>query len=1437
MGHNAGRFPSPSSVRHRFVREHVDERHPVNVRPKAQYSSPQSPNARFSSRDDVTNRHSPDSRRYSGNHQNWARNAGSPHTPRERPEYGTNVQAIERNGSVGGTIDFDGLRDVPTGPRSSISAPRAPKRGDETVAPCISISLQYIPNLPNLKGHLKGMLGKLRPNTIDIDEYGWNLIYEDSPAGLEKLTRCFERFHKQLFFSEYELCMQCYPNGKQPRPQHDKDHHSSSGANGSSALYTQPQCPDSTATSKSAGFNGRQITYPEPFKSLDTNIDSMLSISGEADVFTSAPNHGLPDSLSGPLSDAMQDREAPPTGTNTSLLSLRSDRDETGSLASGVTRSDSSRVKRNKCHRCKGEAVPGGSILVRCSTCPRQYHRRCHQDPAIPAHLADTHDWSCAPCVKKGRAGKRPPEDDMSTSLSKPEELVPDTNSVSKDASDEQQNLPSIDRDSTAMKAGDVSNEQLQLLRSDSKSPQNEAERECDMTTKAKSGAVDEHAKLSDADDLVAKSFAAVEAQAQAKARLQKPGKLKMTRTKLPPKPPSVPTQQSQSEVRTDQQSSATTNLPATASTDTANKEANINEVFARNSVADLRALAHERHQTAIKNGADGKFVSEEQQFRRNASDNTVRSPFADQSSNEAHVPQQRSTMRPGTAAPAIVKHAAEREIPESPDEVRHGEPSLANPAVNPKILAMARLPTEIAFIPSAKRTSNMRPKQDEKSPALMRPRAPSALLQCETCQKPIPPGPTGKNKLCSGCKRDAAAAAVPEGLADAKSTPQVSVTPLHASIAPVANMGTSPQVVIAPTDLGFRSAEVIENVQERQGAPVLGDKIVRLACETCRKRHTRCTHNEPVNETTTLPSVDQQVNNTTGSGKAMPGPIDDDEKDDTRARRAKHPAPRKDLVHNQSAAEHLGELQFTSAVQTLLRGEPSMKEERILHLKQILGKNVLTRTDASLLTTELIEAERLSYIEEKVGHSFKRPKHSRLRLVAMALGSTVTRRMQAKDIMGWIADTIPKYTKGKGNWESRISSELSQGRLVKSGFGYWREEDWKDGDGGKPKAKWYQLLPEKEDDMWTWCPVLNKPLPPLSDLDDTGKPVIRRGPAQAQASTAASTSTPVTPRSSTNETVRIYCGSFVQGEDGKHTNAASIEAAGDDSLETDKSMVEDLQQVPQGQKRKHQEPLNTTDMFTPEKNEASSSDDEPLSAAAAKRRRTETLSQDRTKVSLVQQITPANREIQDQEMSDLGVSNSNSGKRDHRVNADSGSVIEAAATSLERTKSALVTLYLNGGRKPSIARPLDHYLPPKREQLATSLYDEWPEFRQHALDEHDKLAEIRQRPRKKKVFGRPASSAHVRAQEKSADHAIIPLHASPEKRSRATMADPWPDEPYPWENPDADLTRKEYKSLEEFFDFTGNMIPIISEGQLAYRDGTRTDDGRLPRAREIFKP
>jgi hypothetical protein len=190
LPHSTGRFPSPGSVRHKFVREDAEERrHTYDARSNFQQSSPQSPNARYGTRDNASYSRSPDLRRHSDNYQNWARNAGSPNTPREPLAQRLDVSTTERTRSLGGTIDYHGLRDVPTGPRSKArdfnarSPPRPPKkdfiprspprskkkdfiprspfkpkkRDFITQSPCIFISFDYLPDLPRMIKHLYGM--------------------------------------------------------------------------------------------------------------------------------------------------------------------------------------------------------------------------------------------------------------------------------------------------------------------------------------------------------------------------------------------------------------------------------------------------------------------------------------------------------------------------------------------------------------------------------------------------------------------------------------------------------------------------------------------------------------------------------------------------------------------------------------------------------------------------------------------------------------------------------------------------------------------------------------------------------------------------------------------------------------------------------------------------------------------------------------------------------------------------------------------------------------------------------------------------------------------------------------------------------------------------------------------------------------------------------
>jgi hypothetical protein len=1412
----------------------------------AQRASPRSPNVRFGSRSDVYQQQSPASRRASDNYANWSRNAGSPNTPREGTVYRPNDYTLERTHSVGTKIDFSGLRDVPTGPRRSISEINTPCIS-EINAPCIFISVRYMPKEQSMMRHLNRMLGNLRPDDIVIDDDGWNLIYDDSPAGHKRLTRCHERFHRELLFNQYELFMQCFPNGKPPRPRHGVDFLVKGRADRSSGFFHSPhQHLSDMPPTKFAGFEGPQTAHPKPIKSLGTRDVVPSSTPVETSAHALTTSQALSRDFFGHSSEGPHPHEHVLTGLNASQLSLRSDRDETGSIASGVTPSDSSRtVKRDKCHRCSGDAPPGASKLVRCSTCPRQYHRRCHQDPVIPAHLVDDHTWRCARCVKKGRTQKETPKLDTSKTSSKLEQSTRKADDLLGRSNHEEQAEQSSGHAPVAMETNDAPNVEAEVFRSDSKSPQNESDSHAEMKSNAKPCATEDDPLLSDADALVAQSFAAAEDQPHSKARPQKPGKLKITRTKLTPKPPHTETRQPQREKTVDQDATPMADSPAVQSSNHVEPA----EPVARNSVADLRALAHDRHQMAIKSGTEGHFVSEEQRVRHVSSSDTARSSLAQQSSNECRLPQQPEKSAISSIPPSSSKHTSEREIPESPDEVRRGGLARETMASDPRLLA--RLNSAVSQ-PHTERASAASPMQTEKPSA--GPRGPSAVDRCSMCEKKIPQGPSRGNKLCSGCRKKVAAAAEAKSV-EAKIAPLTSASPVHKSVVPVANMGACPQKTSGRADLGDHGIENAVNDQNKGATPQPNDRPVRIDKGLVGAPAKAANSVEPTPKTT---KVD-------GDGDTqMQGALSQEPKRD-------------DAIINPLAIQILGELQFSPTVQMQLREDPFMSEFKIHQLKRILMEIETARTDEKVLASGLAAAiatikngslppeqalnspntanigntdptgndaihdgvpnKRLKFIKSVVGDSSDRPVGSRLILVAMALGSIATHRMQANHIMEWIANTVPTYKKGEGNWASRISAMLSQGRLTDSGGGYWREEDWQEGDGGKPKGRWYQLLPEKMDEMWTWCPVLKEPLSPQSRRDARARKAtqtpavkqVQRASGSLQSSAATSTSAPVTPMSNTSGSVSIYCSSFVMEDDGKRVKSTATETTRDDDMGID----EEGPKTTRGKKRKQQSFPEASDPFTPEKRDSSSDDDEPLSARA-KRRRGETLSQDRTtKLRMVQHHTPISKEVEGLE---ADATAAQSAARRDAVNRAAVNSNIAFTTSDNRAKSGPVTLRLNGTRKSSLAGLSNREATVEHEHLATSLYKEWPEFLQQASDEHDKLAEISKRPKKKQVFGRPASNAHLQHHKPLSGPATIPSNMSPEKRSR-TMTDPTPDDLWPWENPEVDHTRKECKSLEEFFDFPQNMIPIISEGQLAYRDGTRTDDGRLPRAREIFKP
>lgn len=139
-------------------------------------------------------------------------------------------------------------------------------------------------------------------------------------------------------------------------------------------------------------------------------------------------------------------------------------------------------------------------------------------------------------------------------------------------------------------------------------------------------------------------------------------------------------------------------------------------------------------------------------------------------------------------------------------------------------------------------------------------------------------------------------------------------------------------------------------------------------------------------------------------------------------------------------------------------------------------------------------------------------------------------------------------------------------------------------------------------------------------------------------------------------------------------------------------------------------------------------------------------------------------------------------------------------------------------------------------QDFANYLKNEWPDYWQaHFFSNQDKLEQIRKRPTRKQMFGRPALYSRLCPEAPLAPLVINTRRPLTQYQTHSRLAAR--DDSHSQEDLDFDRKLKKCKTLEEFFDLPAFMMPIISNGVLAYRDGTVGSNGRLPRAREVFKP
>lgn len=412
------------------------------------------------------------------------------------------------------------------------------------------------------------------------------------------------------------------------------------------------------------------------------------------------------------------------------------------------------------------------------------------------------------------------------------------------------------------------------------------------------------------------------------------------------------------------------------------------------------------------------------------------------------------------------------------------------------------------------------------------------------------------------------------------------------------------------------------------------------------------------------------------------------------------------------------------------------------------------------------------------LGDSLRRPKNVLTKMIQLAL---CTSPLQARGVCAWIVQNIPGYQHGVDCWERSIGATISM-NLNNRGHKLWISRPWKAGDSEKyGKGQWLELAPGVPNRSECWDLTLEELVsPPRRMSSDDDRKI-------SELSDLDSLSPSQIPRTAT-----------------KNSSISSTPAA------------------------KHQDPEHGMLASADQQVARESSEDDPI----ANLRRAQlkkanivplaTTQRSREHPGVRPPIMLKLRKLQGQDTTQA-VDNFKweDGTRLRNVS-------NLRISRMDKPRPLQVPLHLTGS---SVLANLCKADAKNQDFSVKILYNEWPEYDPaNEPDRKAKMEEIKGRPSRKQMIGKPASYSRLgnHVTGKSSD---VASSRSPRKLVSGNIQ--------ALQKKFASLNDENLSycdTLETFFDLPRNPIPVIYQGELAYRDGTRDSNGKIPRAKVIYK-